>query len=129
MHLSSLGGSVYSGFGLIGTMKSSKTPIHVIASGRVMSMGFMITVAADKRYARPYTSFMYHTVSSLARGTLTDLIEDVEETQRLQDMINTLVIEKTNIKKKDLKRIQKRKRDWFFGTEDALAYKVIDEVV
>lgn len=110
-------------------MKSSKTPIHVIASGRVMSMGFMLTIAAHKSYCRPYTTFMYHSVSTLARGTLYDLIEDLAETQRLQNLLDSIVIEQTDIKMKDLLRCQRKKKDWFFGTEDALKYKLVKEVI
>ena len=104
IHLSSYGGSVYCGLGLIGTIKSSKTPVHVIASGKVMSMGFLITIAAHKSYARPYTTFMYHSVSTVSAGMLQDIIEDLEEANRVQDICDEIITKNTNISLKKLKK-------------------------
>lgn len=129
IHLSSYGGSVYCGLGLIGTIKSSKTPVHVIASGKVMSMGFLITIAAHKSYARPYTTFMYHALSSMSSGQLGDLIDHVDECNRLQIILDKIVTDNTNIPQKRLKKCQEKKFDWFMDTDTALELGVIKKVV
>lgn len=129
LYVSSYGGSVYDGLGLIGVMQSSKTPVNVIATGKVMSMGFLITCAAHKAFAYPHTTFMYHALSSWAAGQLQDLKEQYEECVRLQKVLDAIVTNNTSIPQARLTEYQGTKTNWFFDTEVALALGVIEGVV
>ncbi len=129
LYISSYGGSVYDGLGLIGVMQSSKTPVNVIATGKVMSMGFLITCAAHKAFAYPHTTFMYHALSSWAAGQLQDLKEQYEECVRLQKVLDAIVTNNTSIPQARLTEYQGTKTNWFFDTEVALALGVIEGVV
>lgn len=129
LYISSYGGSVYDGLGLIGVIQNSKTPIHAIAIGKVMSMGFLIACTAHKTYAYKYTTFMYHAISSWTYGQIQKIKEDYKELSRLQEIIDGIVTSETSISKSRLTEVQKSKFDWFFDTEEALALKVIDEIL
>lgn len=129
LYVSSYGGSVYDGLGLIGVIQSSKTPVNVIATGKVMSMGFLITCAAHKAFAYPHTTFMYHALSSWAAGQLQDLKEQYEECVRLQKVLDAIVTNNTGIPQARLTEYQGTKTNWFFDTEVALALGVIEGVV
>lgn len=129
LYVSSYGGSVYDGLGLIGVMQSSKTPVNVIATGKVMSMGLLITCAAHKAFAYPHTTFMYHALSSWAAGQLQDLKEQYEECVRLQKVLDAIVTNNTGISQARLTEYQGTKTNWFFDTEVALALGVIEGVV
>mgnify|MGYP003350628850 FL=1 len=48
--INSLGGSIYDGFGLIGVIENSKTPIHTYCYGSAMSMALLILVSGHKRF-------------------------------------------------------------------------------
>jgi ATP-dependent Clp protease protease subunit len=129
IYIDSYGGTCYQGFGLISIIESSTTPIHTICTGCAMSMGFMILISGHKRFAHKYSTPLYHQVSGGAFGKLDDMKESVKEARRLQEMIDEIVLDKTDIKKKKLKKIFKRKKDWFMDAKKALELNVVDEII
>lgn len=72
---------------------------------------------------------MYHQVSSGAWGKLKDMQEDIEETKRLQQMIEQMTIKKTNISLETLKDNFEKKRDWYMDAETALRNGCIDSII
>jgi len=129
IYIDSYGGYVYQCFGLLSIMDKSKTPIHTLATGAAMSCGFMILIHGHKRFAYENATPMYHQVSSTAWGKLKDIEEDVEETKRLQAMIEEMTLKKTKITKKRLEKVYKTKRDWFMSSSEALKQGVVDEII
>lgn len=129
LFIDSYGGYVYQCLGLLGVIRSSKTPIHTIATGAAMSCGFMILICGHKRFAYKYATPMYHQISSWEQGTVQAIKEGLEETERLQTLIETLTLEKTRISAERLKEVREKKLDWYMSAEDALKHGVIDEMV
>lgn len=129
IYIDSYGGAVYQCFGLLGIMEQSKTPIHTIVTGCAMSCGFMITIMGHKRFAYKRSTLLYHQVSSFAFGKLKEIKEDVTETERLQEQIEAIVLEKTKISKTRLKKSYKGKEDWFIPAQEALKLKCIDKII
>lgn len=129
MYIDSYGGAVYQCFGLLGVMEKSATPIHTIVTGAAMSCGFMILICGHKRFGYSMSTPLYHQVSTGFWGTVKDLEDHLEETKRLQKKVEDLTLEKTQISKKKLAEILKRKTDWYMSAEDALNLGVIDEIV
>ena len=110
-------------------MKNSKTPIHTIVTGCAMSCGFMILISGHKRFAYEYSTALYHQVSSGVWGKLKDMQEDLAETERLQEMIESITLQKTKITAKRLKKAFTGKQDWFISSEDCLKLGVVDEIL
>lgn len=129
LFIDSYGGYVYQCFGLVGIMNSSKTPVHTIATGAAMSCGFIILINGHKRFAYKYATPMYHQVSSWGGGTVQDIKEDLEETERLQGVIETMTIEKTKIGADRLKEVREKKLNWFIPANEALRLGVVDEIL
>jgi len=127
--IDSYGGQVYQCFGLLSVMKASKTEIHTIVTGAAMSCGFMMLISGHKRYAYSLSTPLYHQVSSVAWGKLKDMEEDVQETKRLQKIIEDITYERTNITRKRLKEVFKGKKDWFMSADEALRLGVVDEIL
>lgn len=127
--IDSYGGYAYQIFGLLAVMDNSETEIHTYVTGAAMSCGFLLLINGHKRFAYKYATPLYHQVSSGSWGTLKDLEENVDETRRLQDQMEKIVLEKTKITKKKLDKIYKTKKDWYMSPEDAKKYGVIDEIV
>lgn len=127
--IDSYGGSVYQCFGVISVMEKSITPIHTIVTGAAMSCGFMILISGHKRFAYKYSTPLYHQASSGAWGKLKELEEDIEETRRLQNIIEKITLEKTKISKKTLKEIFEKKKDWFMTSEEARRLGVVDAII
>lgn len=127
--LDSYGGSVYQCFGLLSVIERSKTPIHTIVTGCAMSAGFMILICGHKRFAHKLSTPLYHQVSSGATGTAKEIEEKVVEIKRLQEQLESVVREKTNISKKKLKDIFDIQKDWYMTAEEALELNVVDEIL
>tara|TARA_R110000824_G_scaffold158955_1_gene333043 strand:+ start:1962 stop:2534 length:573 start_codon:yes stop_codon:yes gene_type:complete len=129
IYIDSYGGAVYQCFGLLGVMKKSVTPIHTFATGAAMSCGFMILISGHKRFGYEYSTPLYHQVSTGFWGKVKDMEESLEETKRLQKMIEEITLERTNISQKKLTEVLKNKVDWYMTAEEALRLGVIDGIV
>lgn len=129
IYIDSYGGYVYQCFGLLSVMEHSVTPIHTIVTGAAMSCGFMMAISGHKRFAYKHSTLMYHQVSSWAGGKLKDMVEDIEETKRLQDVIEAVTLKKTNISLTTLKDVYSRKFDWFMDADQALKNGCIDAII
>jgi ATP-dependent Clp protease protease subunit len=55
--------------------------------------------------------------------------ESLGETKRLQETMEELVLEKTQITKRKLQTILKNKTDWYMTAAEALKLGVIDEIL
>jgi ATP-dependent Clp protease protease subunit len=129
LYIDSYGGAVYQILGCISIIENSKTPIHTIATGVAMSCGFMLLISGHKRYCYKYSTPLYHQVSSVKWGKLKDLEEDLEETKRLQKILEKLTLEKTKITKQKLKQVFEGKRDWYMTPIEAKKLGVVDEIL
>lgn len=127
--IDSFGGSVYAILGLLAIIDKSKTPVYTYVTGAAMSCGFMLLIHGHRRFAYKYATPLYHQVSSIAFGKLKDMEEQIEETKRLQELLERLTLEKTKITAKKLERIYKTKKDWYMTVEEAIKLGVIDEIV
>jgi ATP-dependent Clp protease protease subunit len=129
IYIDSYGGYVYQCFGLLSVMERSQTPIHTIVTGCAMSCGFMMLICGHKRFAHKLSTPLYHQVSSGAWGTVKELEESVEESKRLQKVLESIVKDKTDITKKRLREILETKKDWFMTSKEALELNVVDEIL
>lgn len=129
LYISSYGGSVYDGLGLVGLIRSSKTPVHSYAIGKVMSMGFILAISGQKRFAYPHTSYMFHSLSSVHWGKFSELQESVQEDARLQAKLDLLTTSLTDITQERLNEVHEKKLDWYLDAEEALALGCIDEII
>lgn len=129
IYIDSYGGQVYQCFGLLGVMEKSKTPVHTIVTGAAMSCGFMILISGHKRFGYPLSTPLYHQVSTGFYGKVQDMEESLKETKRLQKSIEKITLDRTRITEKELKKILKKKVDWYMSAEEALRLAVIDEII
>lgn len=129
IYIDSYGGYVYQCYGLLSVMNSSKTPIHTIVTGAAMSCGFMILIHGHKRFGYKLSTPLYHQIGGGTYGKVKDMEEHLVESKRLQKKLEELTLQKTNITKKQLKKIYKRKIDWYMSAKEALRLGVIDKII
>ena len=129
LYIDSYGGLVYQCFGLLSVMERSQTPIHTIVTGCAMSCGFMILISGHKRFAHKLSTPLYHQVSSGVAGTVKEMEEKVEQTKKLQEQLESIVVDKTKISKKKLKEILDSKKDWYMTAEEAKELGVVDKIL
>jgi len=131
LKINSIGGSMYDGFAIIGAIESSETPVYTYGYGAIMSMALPILVSGIKRFAHPLTTFMYHecldTFGHYEKVSI--LKENLEESERVMEMYDDHILNKTSFTKKQLDKVKKAKHDWYFDINEAIKYKVIDQII
>ena len=131
LKINSIGGSMYDGFAIIGAIESSETPVYTYGYGAIMSMALPILVSGVKRFAHPLTTFMYHecldTFGHYEKVSI--LKENLDETERVMEMYDDHILSKTSFTKKQLDKVKKGKFDWYFDINEAIKYKVIDQII
>ena len=129
VYFNSFGGSVYDMWLLVDTIMGSKTPVHTYCTGYAMSAAFIIFLSGHKRYMSPHATLMYHQIYCWRAGKYQDLVDDREQTDHLNEMIESFVVERTGLTKDDLLNIREKKRDTYFSAKEAEELKIIDEIM
>jgi ATP-dependent Clp protease protease subunit len=127
--INSFGGSVYDGFGLIAAIENSKTPIHGYCYGSAMSMGFIIYISTHYRFAHRMSTFMYHEISDVFWGNITGQKQNLKECERLQKIYDEYILERTKIPANKILDYKTRKEDWYMSANEALKYKIVNQLV
>ena len=118
--LSTYGGACYDGLALHDVIESSNTPIEVICTGKIMSMGVIVALGAKVRKAYRNTTFMIHQVSGLSFGTLREMEDTVAEASRINGILFDIIKSKTKVSEDQLNEILIKKKDWYMTAEEAL---------
>lgn len=129
--LNSVGGEVYHGLLIFNTLEDLKKKgmhITVEARGLCASMGVLILMGGTERIASKYTRFLLHETSSFSYGKVSELKEGVEELEKLNLMLDEILVDRTKLSLKQLQKMTK-KREWWLSTEEALKYGIIKRIV
>ena len=97
--------------------------------GYIMSMGIPIILAATERYSYPDTTFMIHEIATFDWGKLSQVKEDIEETERLGKITSNIITNNTSITQDMLDDWFAHKKDVFMSAQQALDYKLIDKIL
>lgn len=129
MFINSGGGSATAGFTIISAMEMSETPIITYGFGIVASMALGIFVAGDIRITHRFCRLMYHSVSYGAEGHITDHEDMHREANILQEMYDSLFIDRTKLTAEQMAGIRKAKKDFFFSGKRAVTLGVADDIM
>ena len=127
--INSGGGSATAGNAIICAMEMSETPIVTYGAGIVASMALAIFVAGDFRIAHRMCRFMYHSVAYGLEGHIKDHEDAHKEANILQDMYNSLFLERTKLSAEKMAEIRAIKRDFFISGKKAVALGIADELL
>jgi ATP-dependent Clp protease protease subunit len=130
IYIDSPGGDVRSGLGLCDIIRRSETPIHTIVLGNALSMGFVIALCGHKRFGHLNSTFMYHQLSYMNWWlSLKGHEERLDLAKELQARLDRIVIENSKLSQKKLDKVNNQKKDWFISSDEALKFKIIDEIL
>lgn len=129
--INSAGGDVYDGLALVGAMETCPVPINTIAlGGRVMSMALPIFLCGQVRSATRYTTFMYHSSAWDPGYTKIEIHrQEMREVERLDGVIDELILGRTKIKPKMLKTYQENNKEWYIPATQALDLGIIHNLL
>jgi ATP-dependent protease ClpP protease subunit len=130
IQLTSPGGHVLDGLALYDFLLSLRAQGHhvtVVALGFAASMGSILLQAGDVRVLGPNSYVMLHEVSSVAWGKVSEQVDDLEFTKRLQNRLVDILCERSTYTPKKLKKVWLKKDVWL-DADQALAVGLIDVV-
>lgn len=128
-YLSTCGGSCYDGLSLYDVIEASQTPVEIICTGKIMSMGVIVALGAKVRKAHKNTTFMIHQVNGLSFGTLRDMQDTVTEATRINEKLFHIIQSKTRITEAQLQDVLESKKDWYLTTQEALQLGILTEII
>lgn len=118
IYLSSFGGDAYEGLAIFDAIRACPCDVHVIASGKIMSAAFLIFLGGDQRIASPNTTFMMHSASYGAEGTVKNHEVQVNEGKRLNALFLDIAQQRTKRNKKFWYR-KILNQDYYFNVTEA----------
>lgn len=128
-YLSTYGSACYDSLALHDVIESSNTPVEVVCSGKIMSMGVIVALRAKVRKAYPNTTFMIHQVSGLSFGTLREMEDTVAEASRINEILFNIIKSKTKVTEEQLNEVLQKKKDWFITATEALDLGLLTELL
>jgi ATP-dependent Clp protease, protease subunit len=130
--IDSFGGDVDSLLSLTDFIDSIPNDVHTIVMGKAMSAAAYLAMLGKKgfRYAFKNARFMTHEVLGGQQGysTLTEHQNEIQELKNIQDILNSMVIKATNIKKSEVKKYISG-QDYYMSATEAKNLGFIDIII
>lgn len=130
--IDSYGGQVYSLMAMISAIEHAEIPVATIVEGKAMSCGAILFSFGEKglRFMDPNATVMIHDVSSMQHGKVEELKASAEESDRLNQIVYTMMAR--NCGKKDdhfLKIVHKKGHsDWFLNADEAKKHGLANQI-
>ena len=130
MYISSGGGSVYAGQGIIDVMRHISTPVNTICTGMIASMSNQIHSAGTGiRKYMPRSRIMIHSLSGGTQGKFQDMEIDYHESKFLQEQLMRDMSEYTKGKTSYKEICKLTERDKWLTPEEAIEIGLGDEII
>ena len=131
MYVTSPGGSVSAGLGIVDTMRFVPCPVATYIIGQAASMGSVIACSGTKgrRFALPHAENLMHQplIGGVIEGQATDLEIHAKHILRLRDKLYALYSDNTGQTRETIHN--DCDRDKWLNAPEMLAYGLIDKVL
>lgn len=126
VNISTFGGIIDTGFAILDALSVLESPIHTRVNGYCMSTGLIVFLAGDQRECGKNATFMYHTLAYGCEGHLARHKAQVDAAKDIQKRFDSLILEKTSITEKQLKKYING--EWYLNATQALDLGLIDAI-
>lgn len=129
IYINSPGGSVTAGLAIYDTMQFIKPDISTLCIGQAASMGAVLLAAGakGKRFSLPHSRVMIHQPLGGYQGQASDIEIHAKEILKIREELNQLLADHTG---QTIETIDNdTERDNFMGSDQAVEYGLIDEVL
>jgi ATP-dependent Clp protease protease subunit len=129
IYINSPGGSVTSALAIYDTMEFIKPDVSTICMGQAASAAAILLAAGThgKRFALPHSRILIHQPHGGAEGQSTDIEIQAREIQRIRDLLDRILADKTG---QEIAKVNSdTDRDFIMTAQDAQTYGLIDEVI
>ena len=105
LFIHSEGGDAYAGLSGMNHIQTSRVPIVTIADGFVASAATFLLLGGSKRFGMEHSTILIHQVRTGFWGKFTDLVDEMQNSEQLMNILRTIYSSYTTIKKKRLESI------------------------
>ncbi len=129
LYINSPGGSVTAGLAIYDTMQFVTCDVATYCIGQCASMGAVLLTAgaAGKRRALPNSRIMIHQPLAGMQGTAEEIMIHAKEFRNIKDKLNNILLKHTG---HPFEKVEEdTDRDRFMSAQEALDYRLIDEVI
>jgi ATP-dependent Clp protease, protease subunit len=129
LYINSPGGSVTSALAILDTIEFIRPDVSTFCMGQAASAAAILLAAGTqgKRFALPHSRVLLHQPSGGAEGQSVDIEIQAREIQRIRDLLDDILAEKTGQPKDKISK--DTDRDFIMTAEDARNYGIIDQVI
>lgn len=127
LYISSPGGDVDAGFGLIDAIQASQTPVYTVNTGFCYSMAFLICLAGDKRFSSKNARFLMHDGSMMSFNSTSKLKDQMEFQNKADERIKEYVVYNSNVT--DEEYDEKYRMEWYMFADEAKERGFIDCII
>lgn len=129
LHISSLGGCIFSSFTVIDAILQSEIPVVTIVEGACASAATLISVAGHERWMGEYGYFLMHQLRSGNWGAMSELEDDHDNCLELMRRIRSHYVRFSNgaVKEEQLDEILRH--DIWWTAKDCLEKGLIDKII
>jgi len=117
LYCSSNGGSLIDGFSLIDIILASKTPIYSINIGYQYSMGFLIGLAASRRYATKNATYLLHDGSNFMYNSMAKIRDAAKFQDQQEQRIKEYILSRSKLTSKEYD--EKYRVEWYMYSSEA----------
>lgn len=127
LHINSPGGCVFSGLAGASHILESEVPVFTYVEGSAASAATVLSCVGARRHITEHSFMLIHQVSTGVWGTYENLADEKESMDSLMEMLESIYLKHTNIKKKELKSLLKR--DLYMNPKKCLELGLVDEII
>ena len=123
------GGVISAGLAIYDTMQYIPPDVSTVCVGLAASMGTLLLCAGakGKRYALPNATIHMHQAFGGAQGQAADVAIAAREIMRMQEIIRGIIVKHTG---QTMEKVaHDTDRDFYLNPEQAVEYKLVDEVL
>ena len=128
MFINSCGGSMIQMFSILDTMRIIKSPIRTVCVGIAASAAAVIFSSGNTRLVSKTSEIMIHELSAGTFGSMSIMRENVEQFQKMQEKMVSLLAENTNKTISQIKEIM-NKTDKYFDAQEAVTFGLADRII
>ena len=127
LYISSPGGSVLDGYGIIDTMNLIEAPVYTYTIGLAASMGALIFLNGTNRYMLPHSELMLHQPLGGVSGQASDIEITANRIIKMKKDINEMIATRCNLALEEVEKFTDRDR--YFNATEAINYGLADEII
>ena len=129
IYIDSYGGAIDSFIAMHDAIKLMRCPIATVCIGKAMSAGLLLLISGTpgKRFITPNSRTMMHEIWGHSFGKLSEMDNDIQETKRLQKLIEGMILRYTKLTRKSIRDFMMQ--DSFFNAEQTMQLGLVDHII